>query len=127
MGRDENYLLGELVNNYHSGIKSRKWWEFLNEIYGNRIQRMFENGNLLEQFIELVTLRFRSYVSSIKYAKLLYICIEAWLGIFTANKFQYFVLTEVASSDTIMIILENIYIEIAKRWYINSTIKKEKT
>jgi len=37
------------------------------------------------------------------------------------------VLTEVASKNMIMIILENIYMEITSKWYINSAIKTEKT
>jgi len=53
--------------------------------------------------------------------------VEAEPEISVADKFQYFVLTEVASKNVIMIILENIYVEITSRWYIDSVINVEKT
>jgi len=42
----------------------------------------------------------------------LYISAKAMLGISAVNEFQCFILTEVASKDIIVIILENIYVEI---------------
>ena len=45
----------------------------------------------------LVMLRFGLYTSNIRLVELLYICIEAWLGISIANKFQCFVLTKMTS------------------------------
>ena len=68
-----------------------------------------------ERFIELIILRFGLYISNIRLTKLLYIYIEAWLGISIVNKFQYFVLTEVTSQNVIIIILKYIYTEIRVR------------
>ena len=82
---------------------------------------------MLEIFVRLVTLWFRSHTSNIRLTELLYISVEAELEISVADKFQYFFLTEVASKNVIMIILENIYVEITSRWYIDSVIKIEKT
>ena len=70
---------------------------------------------MLEKFIELIILRFGLYISNIRLTKLLYIYIEAWLGISIVNKFQYFVLTEVTSQNVIIIILKYIYTEIRVR------------
>ena len=70
---------------------------------------------MLERFIELIILRFGLYISNIRLTKLLYIYIEAWLGISIVNKFQYFVLTEVTSQNVIIIILKYIYTEIRVR------------
>ena len=47
--------------------------------------------------------------------KLLYISIEAGLGVSLVNEFQYFVLAEVSGKDMIMIIPENMHIEIPSR------------
>ena len=44
-----------------------------------------------------------------------------------ANQFQCFVLTIMSSKDVIMIILENMYIEVTSRQYIDSVVKKKKT
>jgi len=82
---------------------------------------------LLERFVRLVILWFILYISNTKLTELLYISVEAELEISVADKFQYFVLTEVASKNVIIIILENIYVEITSRWYIDSVIKVEKT
>ena len=67
------------------------------------------------------------HTSNIGLMKLLYISIEAGLGVSLVNEFQYFVLAEVSGKDMIMIIPENMYIEIPSRWYINSIIKMKKT
>ena len=69
----------------------------------------------LEEFIGLMLLRFRLYKSDTELVELLYICVEAQLEIFVVNKFQCFVLTKVASQNMIIIILEYIYIDIARR------------
>ena len=82
---------------------------------------------MLEKFIGLLTLEFELHTSITKLAELLYISIEAGPVIAIANEFQFFVLTEIASKNMIMIILENIYIEITSKWYIDSTIKMKKT
>jgi len=58
---------------------------------------------------------------------LLYISTKAGLGISTVNEFQCFVLTKMFSKDVIMIILENIYVKITSKWYIDYIIKTEKT
>jgi len=58
---------------------------------------------------------------------LLYISMEAGLGIFMANQFQCFVLTKVSGKNMIMIILENACTEIISRWYIDSVVKNKKT
>ena len=42
-------------------------------------------------------------------------------------RYANLVLTEVASKNVIMIILEDIYMEITSKWYINPAIKIEKT
>ena len=76
---------------------------------------MFGNRELLEKFIRLAILWFRSYISDIKLVELLYTSIEAGPGISVANKFQCFVLTKVASKNVIMIILENIYMKITSK------------
>ena len=76
---------------------------------------MFGNRELLEKFIRLAILWFRSYISDIKLVELLYTSIEARPGISVANKFQCFVLTKVASKNVIMIILENIYMKITSK------------
>ena len=70
---------------------------------------------------------FILHISNTKLTELLYISVEAEPEISVADKFQYFVLTEVASKNVIMIILENIYVEITSRWYIDSVINVEKT
>jgi len=70
---------------------------------------------------------FRLYTSNTGLVRLLYISVEARLGILMVNEFQYFVLTKVASKNMIMIILENICMEVISRWYIDSIIKMEKT
>ena len=75
----------------------------------------------------LVTLWLRLYISNIELAELLYISIKSKLGISVVNQFQCFVLTKVASQNVIMIILENIYVEITSRQYINFVVKMEKT
>ena len=38
-----------------------------------------------------------------------------------------FFLTIMSGKDVIMIILENVYIEITSRWYIDSVVKEKKT
>jgi len=76
---------------------------------------LFGNRELLEKFIRLAILWFRSYISDIKLVELLYTSIEAGPGISVANKFQCFVLTKVASKNVIMIILENIYMKITSK------------
>jgi len=57
--------------------------------------------------LKLVTLRFKLHTSNIGIAKLLYISVKARLRITVMNKFQYFVLTIVASKNIIIIILED--------------------
>jgi len=42
-------------------------------------------------------LEFGLHVSDIGFVELLYICVEIWLGISMVNKFQYFVITKMAS------------------------------
>ena len=58
---------------------------------------------------------------------MLYISIETGPGISTVNKFQCFILTKVSGKNIIMIILENMYVKITGRWFIDFVIKKEKT
>ena len=70
---------------------------------------------------------FRLHTSDTNLAELLYITTETGPGISMANEFQCFVLTKVASKNVIMIILENEYMEITSRWYVNSVIKVEET
>lgn len=82
---------------------------------------------MFERSIKLVTLGFGLHASNTVFAELLYIYIKAWSRIYIVNEFYYFVLTEVVSYNVIMIILENIYTEIAKIWYKNFIIKKKKT
>jgi len=68
-------------------------------------------------FIELITLRFESYVSNTELVELLYISIEVRpeVIITIANKFQCFVLTGVASKNMIINILENTCIKITSK------------
>ena len=67
------------------------------------------------------------YTSNTKLAELLDISVKTGPEIFMANKFQYFVLTKISSKDMIMIILENMYVEITNKWYIDPVIKMERT
>ena len=87
MSRNKDHLLGELVNYNQNSIKSREWWEFFNEIYKNRIPETFEDRKLFERSIELIMLEFGLYICNIRLTELLYICIEAWVGVFVANEF----------------------------------------
>ena len=68
-------------------------------------------------FIELITLRFESYVSNTELVELLYISIEVRQEVIItiANKFQCFVLTEVANKNMIINILENTCIKITSK------------
>jgi len=59
---------------------------------------------LLEKFIRLVMLL---HTSDIELAELLYISTKARPRITMANKFQYFILTKVASKNIVVIIPEN--------------------
>ena len=70
---------------------------FLNKINKNEIPGIFRNKKLLERFLGLIILRFGLYTSNTGFAKFLYIFIEAWLEISVVDKFQYFILTKVAS------------------------------
>jgi len=36
-------------------------------------------------------------------------------------------LTKISSKDVIIIVLENVYVEVASRWYIDFVVKEEKT
>ena len=76
---------------------------------------MFRNRELLKRSVRLVTLKFGLYTNNIELTELFYISIEARLGITIVNKFQYFVLTKVASKNIIMIILENMCVKITSR------------
>ena len=87
---------------------------------------MFENRELLKRYIRLVMLWFKSYTNDTGLVELLYISIETRSRISEMNKFQYFVLTKVASKNIVMIILENMCVEITSRWYIDSVIKTKK-
>jgi len=58
---------------------------------------LFGDKVLFERFIGLVILWLRSHASDIRLAELLYISTEARPEVSIANKFQCFVLTEVAS------------------------------
>jgi len=70
-------------------------------------------------------LQLRLHTSDIGLAELLYISIEARLEISIANEFQCFILTRVSSKNVIMIILENMYMKITSKLYIDSVIKKK--
>ena len=43
------------------------------------------------------------------------------------NQFQCFFLTIMSGKNIIMIILENMYVEITNKWYIDFVVKKKKT
>ena len=58
---------------------------------------------------------FRLYTSDIRLAELLYISIKIRPKIYIVNKFQYFVLTKIASMNMTMIILENMCVEVTSR------------
>ena len=88
---------------------------------------MFENRELLKRYIRLVMLWFKSYTNDTGLVELLYISIETRSRISEMNKFQYFVLTKVASKNIVMIILENMCVEITSRWYIDFVVKEKKT
>ena len=70
---------------------------------------------MLERSVRFVILWFILHISNIRLVKSLYIRAEVIPGIFTANKFQYFILTKIANKNMIIIILENICMEITNR------------
>jgi len=120
-------LLGKPVNYNQDSVKPEEWWKFLNKVYRNRILWSFRDRKLFERSIGLMTLWLGSHTSDTGLTELLYISMEAGLGIFMANQFQCFVLTKVSGKNMIMIILENACTEIISRWYIDSVVKNKKT
>jgi len=46
---------------------------------------MFRNGKLLKRSVRLVILRFELYTNDTRLIELLYISIEAWLGVTMTN------------------------------------------
>ena len=85
MDRDKDYLLGEPVNYDQDSVKSGRWQKFLDKVHRNGIPWLFENRELFERSIGLMTLWLRSHTSDIRLAKLLYISTEAGPEIFAVN------------------------------------------
>ena len=85
MGRDKDYLLGELVDYNQDSVKPGGWQKFLDEVYRNGIPWSFRDGELFERSIGLITLWLGSHTSDIGLTELLYISMEARPGVSVAD------------------------------------------
>ena len=59
--RDEDGLLGEPIYDNKDGIETRGGWEFLNEVHGNGIPRMFWDWELLKESIGAMSEALSTY------------------------------------------------------------------
>jgi hypothetical protein len=97
----------------------------LNKVHGNGVLWAFQDWELLEESVGLVTGCFRAFADGTGIAEFLHKGSKVGPNIFLSDYCEGFVLFSVSGGDVIMFVLENLEAEVVHVWDINLIVMVE--
>ena len=122
VSRNKDCLFGELINNDQDCHMSGRAQELLYEIHGDGVPGFLWDQKLLQCSIGSVPWRFSSVTICAGLTEILYKVSEARPNILTSDQHDGLVLTEMSSSQMVVLVSEYTEMEVVSVWYVDLTI-----
>ena len=97
-----------MIHDDQDGVKARAWRKFLNEVHGDGVPGLFQDWELLQKSIGLVTLWLGSHTGGARLAVVLNEGIEEWPGVVVMDELKGLVLAKVSRDQMVVFVEENV-------------------